>query len=192
MENKDQIYIDAVLAGDSASFAALVDRYKLMVYQISYRILNNPEEAEECAQDIFMKLYRKLNQFKGESAFSTWLYSLAYRTAISRKRAFQDQMMDWNEESVAAVYHMNLNDTEAIKSLHKSERKAFVAKALNEIPDTDALLLSLFYLEEQHVDEICEITGLTKSNVKVRLMRARRRLLKALELQLPGEMKSLL
>lgn len=192
MENKDQIYIDAVLAGNSAEFAVLVDRYKLMVYQISYRILNNTEEAEECAQDIFMKLYEKLDQYRGESAFSTWLYTLAYRTAISRKRSFQEQLLDWNEESVASAYQLSLNDADAIKGLHKSERKAFVAQALKEIPAIDALLLSLFYLEEQHVDEICTITTLSKSNVKVRLMRARQRFFKVLEAKLPGEMKSLL
>lgn len=192
MENKDQRYIDAVLKGDTPAFALLVDKYKGMVYQICCRILNNTEESEECAQDVFVKLFRKLSQYRGDSAFSTWLYSMAYRTAISRKRSFQEQLMDLDEHVVVPAYHLSFDASHSLKSLRDIERKAFVKKALDEIPDVDALLLNLFYLEEQQIDEIVMITGLTKSNVKVRLMRARKRLLKVLELQLPGEVKSLL
>ena len=83
---KDHIYIEKVLQGDTSSYNYLVNNYKDMVYTLAIKIVRNHEDAEEVAQDSFVKAFQKLNSFKGESKFSTWLYTIVYRTAISKIR----------------------------------------------------------------------------------------------------------
>ena len=78
----DQHYINLVCKGDANAFAALVDRYKDMVYTLSLRMTGSREEAEELSQDTFIKVYRSLAKFRGESRFSTWLYKVAYNTCL--------------------------------------------------------------------------------------------------------------
>ena len=83
---EDHILIEKVLAGDSNAFSGLIDRYKDMVYTLAIRIVKNNEDAEEVAQDSFIKAFEKLDSFKGSSKFSTWLYTIVYRTALTKVR----------------------------------------------------------------------------------------------------------
>ncbi len=87
MEQRDDIYfIDKVLNGDSSAFAVLVDRYKTMAFNISARITGSREDAEEVAQDSFVKAYRSLSSFKRNAKFSTWLFRIVYNTSVSHYR----------------------------------------------------------------------------------------------------------
>ena len=170
--NDDSRVIDSVLAGNSEEFAILVDRYKGLVYTIAYRILNNREDAQEAAQDAFVKAYRSLAGFRKDSGFSTWLYRIAYNTAVSKKRlkkpAFQniDDIPSVKEHTDIPKY-----DFDAL-----SEKEHILESAMKRIPEEDRVLITLYYLDESNVDEIHTITGLSKSNVKVKLFRARKRL----------------
>ena len=91
---EDQHYINLILNGNPNAFATLVDRYKNMVYTLALKMLTNKEEAEEIAQDTFVKAYHSLNKFKGESKFSTWIYKITYNTCLDRlkknKKQFQN------------------------------------------------------------------------------------------------------
>lgn len=89
----DQHYINLVLKGDTNAFAVLVDRYKDLVYTLSLRMIKNREEAEELSQDTFIKVYRSLGKFKGESKFSTWLYKVAYNTCLDRLKKNKESNM---------------------------------------------------------------------------------------------------
>ena len=80
---EDQVYIDKIKEGDSASYGFLVNRYKDMAFTIALRIMRNAEDAEEVAQDGFVKAYQQLHRFEGKSKFSTWLFTIIYRTAIT-------------------------------------------------------------------------------------------------------------
>ena len=84
MENHDQIHIDRVLKGDHAAFGILVDKYKRMVYTVALKIMDNAADAEDVAQESFVKAFRQLHTFEGKSKFSTWLYTIVYRTAVSK------------------------------------------------------------------------------------------------------------
>ena len=84
MTTNDQHYINLVLDGDANAFTSLVNRYKNMVFTLTLRMLKNREEAEEVAQDTFIKMYKSLNKFKGDSKFSTWVYRIAYNTSLDR------------------------------------------------------------------------------------------------------------
>jgi RNA polymerase sigma factor (sigma-70 family) len=80
----DQHYINLIIEGDSNAFAVLVDRYKNMVFSLALKMVKNREEAEEVAQDTFIKVFKSLVKFKGDSKFSTWVYKVTYNTCLDR------------------------------------------------------------------------------------------------------------
>lgn len=187
---KDQIYIDEVLQGNTSSYNYLVNNYKDMVYTIAVKIVRNREDAEEVAQDSFIKAFQKLNSFKGESKFSTWLYTIVYRTAISKIRKNTIETTDI-DEFVTNNHSVDFSFPQ-MDLLKAEEQKKYVKYAIDSLPELDALLITLFYLNENTFDEIIEITGLTKTNIKVRLFRARKKLYKELSQILDTELKTIL
>jgi len=187
---KDQIYIEKVLLGDTAAFSFLVESYKGMAYTIALKIVRNPEDAEEVAQDSFVKAYQRLQTFKGDSKFSTWLYTIVYRTAISKIRKKKLEVTDI-DEYVIENHSIDFSFPQ-LDLLKAEEQKKYVTLAINSLPELDALLITLFYLNENTFDEIVEITELTKTNIKVRLFRARKKLYKELSKILKTELKTIL
>jgi len=187
---KDRIYIEKVLQGNTDAFSYLIDSYKDMAYTVALKIVRSPEDAEEVAQDSFIKAFQQLQTFKGVSKFSTWLYTIVYRTAISKIRKKKIEITDIDEyviENHAVDFSFPQMD-----QLKAEERKKYVKYAINTLPELDALLITLFYLNENTFDEIIEITGLTKTNIKVRLFRARKKLHKELSKSLKSELKTIL
>ncbi len=185
----DQVYIDRVLTGDTNAFAYLIDKYKNMAYTISIRIVKNHEDAEEIAQDSFLKAFQKLDTFKGDSKFSTWLYSIVYRDSISKIRKKNIVTTDIN--SFVMENHTIDHEFSQIEAIKNGEQKKYVSEAIHNLPEIDALLITLFYLNENSIEEIVQITSLTKSNVKVKLFRARKKLYHELSLLLKDELKSI-
>jgi len=101
MLREDSFYIEKVVAGDNSAYRTLVEKHKELVFTIAVKILRNREEAEEVAQDVFLKAFNALPNFKAEAKFSTWLYRITYNTAISQSRrkkpvfsAIDDEMID--------------------------------------------------------------------------------------------------
>jgi len=188
--NTDQIYIDKVLQGDTNAFAYLVNRYKNMVFTLALNMVKCREDAEEIAQDSFLKAFQQLHTFKGNSKYSTWLYTIVYRNAISMLRKKKLKTFDINAE-IIANYTTDI-DFPQLESLKEEDQKKYVKLILESLPETDAFLITLFYLDENSLDEIEEITGLSKSNIKVKLFRLRKRLYKELSLLLNEEIKELL
>ncbi len=187
--NTDQLYIDKVLLGDTNAFSYLIDKYKNMAFTIAIKIVKSTEDAEEVAQDSFLKAYQKLDTFKGESKFSTWLYSIIYRNAISKIRKKKITVSDIDEFVIENYETYTDFQSDTIKN---QEQSLYVKKIINSLPETDALLITLFYLNENTVDEIEEITGLTKTNIKVKLFRARKKLYKELSLLLKDEVNTII
>ncbi|HKR03844.1 MAG TPA: sigma-70 family RNA polymerase sigma factor [Bacteroidia bacterium] len=186
---EDNFYIDKILKGDDASFALLVDKHKTMAYNIAFRILKSREDAEEIAQDSFLKAYHSLKEFKRESKFSTWLYRIIYNNSISRIRkkkldthSYNDEEFEWMEPAETA---------RELDKLHHLEQKKYVNEALDKLPGEDATVISLFYMNESSVEEISEVTGLSQSNVKVKLHRSRKKLYDELHLLLKEELNEI-
>ena len=148
----DQIYIDKVKAGDVASFSHLVERYKDMAYTVALKILRNSEDAEEVAQDSFVKAFQQLNTFQGKSKFSTWLYTIVYRTAISRTRKKKLEVTDIDG------YVLNSYTTESsssqIDALTHEEQQKYIALAIDKLPELDALFVTLFYINDNTLDAV--------------------------------------
>jgi len=174
----DQHHIEEVLKGNTAAFAILVERYQDMVFTIAVKILQNREDAEEIAQDAFVKAYQKLGSFRRESRFSTWLYRIAYNEAISRTRLKKMPETELNEEISESEADKEVE--EGVMGLDQFEQKKAINLVLRKLDNPDQLLIKLFYYEEQTVNEISLIMGMSESNVKVRLHRLRKRIYKAL------------
>jgi len=184
-KNKDQIYIDKVLQGNTQAYTYLVDTYKDLVFTITNNIVKNYTEAEDISQEVFIKAFKQLNSFKGDSKFSTWLYTIAFRTAISAKRKSGLILKDIDEHILNNYSDDGL--VNQLKLLQQKDQKYFINQAINTLPELDALVLTLYYLHENTTEEIEEITGMTKSNIKVRMHRARKKLALSLLNILPEE-----
>ena len=187
---KDQICIEKILQGDTSSFSFLVENYKDMAYTIAIKIVRNAEDAEEVAQDSFVKAYQQLQSFKGNSKFSTWLYTIVYRTAISKIRKKKLEVTDINDY-VIENHSIDFSFPQ-LDLLKIEEQKKYVTLAINSLSELDALLITLFYMNDNTFDEIVEITDLSKTNIKVRLFRARKKLYKELSSILKTELKTIL
>jgi RNA polymerase sigma factor (sigma-70 family) len=183
--------IDAVIRGDQAAYRSLIDRYQKYVFTIAYNILKNREEAEEAAQDVFIKVYKTLRGFERKSKFSTWLYTIAYRTALDyqKKKRYHTRSID-SEES-----YLQIEDTiskNPDQSMHQADLKEKLKAAIQQLKPADASVITLFYLHEKSVQEVAQIMDLTVSNVKTKLHRLREALRQQLEKQLRTEIQDLL
>lgn len=161
--------IDRILAGEQHLYAEMVDKYKGYAYTIAQKILQNRPEAEEATQDAFIKAFHHLKDFNQQSKFSTWLYRIAFNTAISYKRKNRQQFQ--SIENTIVEYH-----EEADWMLEKKDKKKYLDLALSKLNASDRTALSLFYLQEFSLEEIADITGMQANTAKVRIHRARQRL----------------
>jgi RNA polymerase sigma factor (sigma-70 family) len=186
----DKYYIDRVLNGDVNAFSYLVDQHKGLVYTLAFRMLKNAEDAEELAQDTFVKAFNSLKNFKFESKFSTWLYSITYHAAVSKLRKKQMEVTDIDQVNLNMTQVLSTYD--AINALTKSEQRKYINETLNQLNNDDALIISMYYLNENSIEEISDATGLTLSNVKVKLHRSRKRFYDTLKIILKDEVKAIL
>jgi RNA polymerase sigma factor (sigma-70 family) len=175
----DKVYIEQVLSGKMNAFSFIVDRHKDKAYNLSFRICGNHEEAEEIAQDSFLKAYRSLSGFKMKSSFSTWLYRIVYNTAISHVRLKKKGILSIEDFPADATDFIGSNSTE--EEAEKEYRSALINFALQKINEEERGLVSLFYYDEMSTEEIADVTGISKSNVKVKLFRARQKMLEIIE-----------
>jgi RNA polymerase sigma factor (sigma-70 family) len=172
----DDILIGRILKGDGPAFRQLVERYQNLVFTIAYRITGNREEAEEVAQDAFMKAYNNLAGFKGDSKFSSWLYRITYNTALTKIRNRKEGFKDID----------NVNETQLKASVLNEAEQRFVKEDLNNaigmLEPEEATIITLFYLSEQSLDEIAATLNIEANTAKVRLFRARKKLREKMEL----------
>ncbi len=180
MEYKGDIfYIEQVLTGKNNAFSYIVDRHKDRAYNLAFRICGNHEEAEEVAQDSFLKAYRSLKSFKMKSSFATWLYRIVYNTAISFVRIKKKGVLSLEDFPADATDFIGNNTSE--EEAEKEYRCSLVNFALQKISEEERGLISLYYYEEMSADEISDVTGINKSNIKVKLFRARQKMLEIIE-----------
>lgn len=172
--NKDQQYITKVLEGDTNAFSYLVDRYKNMVFSLAYKMTKNREEAEEVSQDTFIKAYTNLSKFKGDSKFSTWLYRIAYHTALDgiKKNKKSSNTLDIEECTHHQIHSVN----DILQGIERKERALIMNDCLLKLPEDERSIIWMFYYDELSLREIIEVTSLSEANIKVKLHRARKKL----------------
>ena len=176
----DIAVIQNILKGQQAAYGILVTRYQQYVLTLAMRYVNNREVAEELAQDVFVKAYRYLADFKGNSKFSTWLYTIVHTTCLSHLRKKKDETILLEEEKMVSISDRT-DGQKPSDRLEQKTQKQMLENAMKHLPEADAEILTLFYQAEQSIEEVGVIMGLTTSNVKVKLFRARQKLKEVLE-----------
>lgn len=167
--HEENLLIDRIVAGEQSLYAELVNRYKSYAFTLALKILEVRPEAEEAAQDAFVKAYQHLANFNREAKFSTWLYRIVFNTAVSYKRRRRGTFQ--SIENTVIEYTQ-----EADGMLERSDKNRYLQQAMGRLNEADRLALTLFYLQEFSLEEIADITGMQANTVKVRVHRARQRL----------------
>lgn len=183
--------IEQVLSGNQAAYADLVKRHQRFVFTLAMRFAKTREDAEEIAQDCFVKAYRSLASFQRQSKFSTWLYSIVYTTAMTflRKKRVDTDSID-NEETF-----IQIESASSSFDTNNAENKSssfYLNQAIEQLLPDDAAIITMFYKGEQSLEEIGQALGMETNTVKVKLFRARQRLKEKLERNLKHEAKELI
>jgi len=179
--------IALVKKGETTAFRHLVDRHKSYAYTLALRVVGSHEDAQEVAQDSFVKAYNNISSFKGDAKFSTWLYRIVFNTAISKKR--KKRLPETDIDKASGV--LDAEGMNSAEILSQKERKAWINKAVEKLPEDDAFLITLYYFQELTLEEIEKVTGFAPNNVKVKIFRARKKLSEWLGRYLQEEITSL-
>ncbi len=174
MTTLDETYDLARLrAGDADAFACVVRQFGPSVFALAFRIVRNREDAEEVMQDVFIKAFQGLRHYRQESGLSTWLYRIAYNTAISKVRK---KRFEWSSADESWWNRVPDDDDEPFARVAREAQYAELENALGRLDPDERGLVLFYYEKEMSVREIAEITSLSESNVKVRLHRIRKKL----------------
>lgn len=165
----DEKYIQDVLNGDNNAFRFLIKRYKDIAYTLAMSVVKDEFAAQEVLQIAFVNAFVKLSTFKGNSKFSTWLYRIVINEAFKSIKKQKSDIIAFGESTVFTTtgtdcFSLNMN---------AEEQQFYINEALLRLSPKESLVLRLFYLEENSIEEIAEITGWTISNIKILLHRAR-------------------
>ena len=183
--------IEQTLGGNQSAYADLVKRHQRFVFTLALRFAKSREDAEEIAQDCFIKAYRSLSSFQQQSKFSTWLYSIVYTTAMTflRKRRLDTSSID-DDESYIQIAHKPSGYDEY--NVENKSRSYYINQAIEQLLPDDATIITMFYKGEQSLEEIAQAMGIEANTVKVKLFRARQRLKERLERNLKHEVNELI
>ena len=171
----EENYIEKTIKGDSNAFAFLIDKYKDMVFTLAIKMVKSREEAEEVSQDAFIKAFKYLPKFKGDSKFSTWLYKIAYNTSLD---AIKKKSNSYNNVPIDDITVNYISSVETIlDGIEREERAVVINDCMQQLQEDERAILLFFYFKELSLKEIIEITSMSEANVKVKLHRARKKLL---------------
>jgi RNA polymerase sigma factor (sigma-70 family) len=184
--DRDIPAIERILRGDSTAFRELVERHKDYAFTVSLRILNNREEAEEAAQDAFVRAYNALATFNRAAKFSTWLYRIVVNCALTVQQKRKMRTEDLENAKILR------GPSDTVDGLKQKEQRHFIERALKLLSPDDVTMITLFYLRENSLEEIAESIGIETNTVKVKLHRARKRLAEAMQEMMKGEQRNLL
>ncbi len=191
MEKKtDEYYIREILKGDSGSFSQLVEKYHHLAFSLSMKLLNQREDAEEAAEDAFIKAYNSLSSFQNGSTFKTWFFRIVYNTSISRLRTRKNTAVNIDEVKISDSEVIATEN--AVDLLNAIDRQKYLKIGLEHLDYQERALLEMYYYDDFSMDEISVISGFTVTNVKVKIHRSRKRLLQELKVVLKDEVISIL
>lgn len=176
----DAELVQQVLNGNNNAFRFLVSKHERLVLHVVGRIIQRNDEVEDVCQEVFIKVFRKLKRFRGESRLSTWIATIAYNTSISHIRKLSRQNEHSYDEQPALIFSKKdtgLNQ----KMVEKDEVKKYLLEMIEQLPLQYRTVLTLFHLEEFSYKEIEKITGMPEGTIKSYLSRARKMLKEKLE-----------
>jgi RNA polymerase sigma factor (sigma-70 family) len=185
----DQI-IQRILKGDRSAFALLVERYQNYVFTLVLRFTINREDAEEISQDVFVKAFRSLQDFRGDSKFSTWLFTITRTTCLSFLRKKKLDILSLDNERTGLQLE-NQESSHHANGVEQKSKHDMLNRAIMMLSPDDAQVLNLFYQADQSLEEIGRIMRLDPNNVKVKLHRARHRLKEKMEKYFANEVREI-
>ena len=184
----DHIQIKKILNGETEAFEYFVMQNKDRAFSVALSIVKNEFDARDVVQEAFLKAFRGLNGFRGEANFSTWFTRIVINEAFKQIKAtdryLNNETPDISNEIVEQV-------SGSWDSIQLEEQQYFIRNAIGKLPPKEAMAITLYYMEEQTLDEICNVTGLTESYVKVLLFRGRKNLYVELSKELKKDLKTL-
>lgn len=171
----DEELVSRILAGDTAEFETLMRRYNRRVYRTARAVVRDDAEAEDIAQEAYVRAYQHLDQFQGRSSFATWLTSIAFHEALARvrKRSRQQEIDAMDESSRDSLPQLAVRDGSPEQSASASEISILLESSIDSLPDKYRQVFVLRDVEEMSTTEAAECLGISEENVKVRLHRAR-------------------
>lgn len=172
-KNEELNIITRILSGKTDEFTYFLDTYGQQVYSLIVRIVRSEADAEELTQDTFMKCFENLSSFNAKSSFSTWLYRIAYNTAISFTRKKEPELNVYDEKIWNTISDTEIDETindESEENINK------LYKALTMLQPDERALITLFYEQEKTIQEIQQILNVKESFIKVKLHRIRKKL----------------
>jgi RNA polymerase sigma-70 factor (ECF subfamily) len=172
----DQLIVGSIVAGQKNLFRLLVQRHERAVYGMGISFFRNAEDASDFVQEVFLKAYRSLDRFEGRSRFSTWLYRIAYNTAVNEAGRKYRSLAEDNVDKFASA-----NDTPE-RAVLRSAVKESVQQALKDLPERYRVCVDLFFFYDCSYQEIESITGFPVNTVKSHVFRAKKLLREKLEL----------
>ena len=171
----DADLVAACLGGQPGAFDLIVERHRRSIYQLCYRFVGNHEDASDLSQDVFLRAYRGLNRFRGQSSIATWLYRIGVNVCLNRVSAKKPHM-----ESIEERQHIDSRGESASESVLRAERAVRVRAAVAELPRKQRAVLVLRVYHELSHQEIAEIVGTTVGAVKANVFHALQNLKKLL------------
>lgn len=179
--------IEQIKVGDESSYRLLIERHRNYAFTLALRVVQNKEDAEEIAHDAFLKVFKSIENFKMESKFTTWFYRIVVNMAISKRR--KKKILTEEIDDVNITGYSTFDD---LGGMNQADRQFFLDKALGQLNDEERTLLTLYYFKELNLEEVEEISGIDKNNLKVKIFRARKKLASRLTHMLKNEVHSLL
>lgn len=163
--------VGKVLDGDIQAFRTLIRQNERLVLHMISRLVKNSEERDELCQDVFLKVYEKLGEFSFQSKLSTWIATIAYRSAINHLRKRRMLFTDLPDDDRITSWFVETENPETITS--EKDMDEFVFRLIEELPPQYKLILNLYHMEDMTYQEISQITGMPDGTVKNYLFRAR-------------------
>lgn len=177
-ETDEQTLVRRAKTGDRDAFTALVEAHQRFVYQLALRALGQPQEAEDAAQEAFMRAWLALASFREEARFQTWLYRIVINLCYNRLPRLRRELSALGADALAEIPADT--GTEIGLDLEAAERRRFLFAEIERLPESHRLLFALRFQKGLSYDEIASVTSLPVGTVKTGLFRARARLREAL------------
>jgi RNA polymerase sigma-70 factor (ECF subfamily) len=174
----DEALVRRAQTGDAEAFSALVVEHQQFVYNLALRVVGNAHEAEDIAQESFVRAWLALPNFRGQAQFRTWLYRIATNLCCNRLPRLRRDLLAMGEEEAADLPGEPEGDPAA--SVEAGERRAFLHRQIAALPESYRLVVGLRYQQEMSYEEIAVALSLPVGSVKTGLFRARARLREAL------------
>jgi len=182
----DNIYIKKVLSGDTEAFRYFVNTYKDFAFSLSFSILKNRYIAEEAVQESFIKSFEKLASFRKDASFKTWFGRIVINESLRKINKKTALVMDEISEDLIKTVE------DAVETLSKNEQKVLISDVFDLLQPNESIVLELFYIKENSIKEIVEMTTWSKSKIKMLLLRGKKSFYNKLSKMLKNEMEDIL